>query len=765
MNDYMICGLIGKICNRNIGGILVVISLCVLLITGCGKSITERYDENGNNGIKNVEEYGVLQLAFDTGDTIINSNTYCYKDGKLYYAANGGINENNECLFYIHRYDIADEKDSIVIKLGTKDTGEDKPVKTLWGISAADNGDITVYAEYRIPGEDMDMSYGIIRLTYDSSGNEIARDTLEQPEGMEDVDMLDPYNSKCYGGMDGSTYSMVGIGGGYYHVLYDKEGKISGMVRTDLEFNWGVQDSEGNIVVLADTENGNRLGYVDYAGRRIDTKPFAELNDKELSVKLMGASGRELYLADAKYLYVYEQDNKQLSRLLSFLQCGLDINDIDYICRLDEDRLLCAGKISNGTELLILDKSLETEKKETVKIAGMSGDDGELRAAVSEYNRGRHEYFIEFKDYGNIGIEGMMKDIMTGDAPDIYLLEWMDTDSLIAGGFLEDLMPYMEKDDVLNKDYFIDGFLGKTENDGRQYVLMRRFFISAMLCGSEAGEFVEASSARNIMPGLIKKYEDMPQGTVLVSGISGVDMYDVIMSGCVSDFMDYNDGTCSFNSGDYSQILEFCRKIEEEYAAGADVEENLSKDRALLTNRYIYGINDIQYDDVICGGGSCYVGYPAKENVYMKCAGSTFGMSALSEKKEAAWCIIKELMTGSYRRYKHVADEGGIPVSRTEFDMMIKEASATEEYTAEDGATIYPQYVVMPDNISYGPATEKDIDILKKLIDCAVYNRDNKQAVDVTKDVAEQYIKGMKNLEDAINIIQDKAVKYVNENR
>lgn len=140
-------------------------------------------------------------------------------------------------------------------------------------------------------------------------------------------------------------------------------------------------------------------------------------------------------------------------------------------------------------------------------------------------------------------------------------------------------------------------------------------------------------------------------------------------------------------------------------------------------------------------------------------------MSALSEKKEAAWCIIKELMTGSYRRYKHVADEGGIPVSRTEFDMMLKEASATEEYTAEDGATIYPQYVVMPDNISYGPATEKDIDILKKLIDCAVYNRDNKQAVDVTKDAAEQYIKGMKNLEDTINIIQDKAVKYVNENR
>ena len=211
-------------------------------------------------------------------------------------------------------------------------------------------------------------------------------------------------------------------------------------------------------------------------------------------------------------------------------------------------------------------------------------------------------------------------------------------------------MPYMEKDDVLNKDYFIDGFLGKTENDGRQYVLMKRFFISAMLCGSEAGEFVEASPARNIMPGLIKKYEDMPQGTVLVSGISGVDMYDVIMSGSVSDFMDYNDGTCSFNSGDYSQILEFCHKIEEEYVAGADAEENLSKDRALLTNRYIYGINDIRYDDVICGGDSCYVGYPAKE-----------------------------------------------------------------EYTAEDGA--------------------------------------------------EQYIKGMKNLEDTINIIQDKAVKYVNENR
>ena len=39
------------------------------------------------------------------------------------------------------------------------------------------------------------------------------------------------------------------------------------------------------------------------------------------------------------------------------------------------------------------------------------------------------------------------------------------------------------------------------------------------------------------------------------------------------------------------------------------------------------------------------------------------------------------------------------------------------------------------------------------------------QAVEVTEDVAAQYINGNKSLDDIVGVIQDKMDKYVNENR
>ena len=90
-------------------------------------------------------------------------------------------------------------------------------------------------------------------------------------------------------------------------------------------------------------------------------------------------------------------------------------------------------------------------------------------------------------------------------------------------------------------------------------------------------------------------------------------------------------------------------------------------------------------------------------------------MFAMSEHKDEAWGIIKELMTSDYNKYKYNSD--GIPVSKEEFDMMAHDVTITEPYTTEDGITIHPQNIVMGgSNITIGPATKDDVDKLKDMI-------------------------------------------------
>lgn len=752
--------------------LVTMLILCILMVTGCGKSITERYDDKKLDGIMDVQDYGVEQLAFDDGGMLINYGVNCYKNGVLYYVANSGVNENNECTYYIHAYDIAKEKDSIAIELNTNNLDKDIKVKTIWGIVASDNGNLTIYPEWEILENDMQLSFGVLKVTYNTEGEEIARNTLELPEGIDDTDMLNPYCSRCYESYDGCTYISINVGNSFYHIKYDKDNKLLGMVKVDNEFDCGYLDNLGNMVVCADSEKGKRCGYVDYIGKSVDTEMFKELNEKNLGISLVGIDDRNIFLIDDKYVYEYDCNSRQMSRLIDLDRCGIGRDYIEYLCRIDEDRLVCLAQMENGSELFVFNKNLTVVEKETVKIAGMTRNDGELIAAINEYNREEHEYRIEFVCYEDSGSEGMMKDIMSDSAPDIYLLENMDIDNLISRNLLEDLMPYIKNDDVLNTNYFIDGFTNKTGNDGKQYVLMKRFCINALLGLEKYTRKLVNYSSNDMSERLMELYESKPTDAVFISGTcigesAGVGMYELIVSSCSSEFLDCDTGNSSFDSEGLKQILELCRKVEESYDDEISLEsdKNLSDEKIMLDNRYIWGLNDIQYNDIICEGNASYLGYPMTGNIYMKCVGSTFAMSSVSDKKEVAWDIIKELMTGSYRKWEHGEDNYGIPVAKAEFDMMIEEAMTTEEYIAEDGTKIYPHNVVMANNISYGPASKKDGAVLSKLIEDAVYYKDNKKVSEVTTAVAEQYIKGNKSLEDTVSIIQDKMTKYVNENR
>ena len=142
----------------------------------------------------------------------------------------------------------------------------------------------------------------------------------------------------------------------------------------------------------------------------------------------------------------------------------------------------------------------------------------------------------------------------------------------------------------------------------------------------------------------------------------------------------------------------------------------------------------------------------------------TFAMSSQAGNKDSVWRVLKDIMTGDYAVYDR-STMIGIPVSRAEFERMIKCRTAKKAYEDTDGVVVEPADIIYGNGISIGPASEDDVNRLKSLIKEAVYCSDHYTIISITQENAEDYIYGYTDMAGALGIIEDKIGKYIEENR
>jgi len=371
----------------------------------------------------------------------------------------------------------------------------------------------------------------------------------------------------------------------------------------------------------------------------------------------------------------------------------------------------------------------------------------------------------------------MISEITMGNTPDIINVSNVDIENYIAKGILEDLSPYIQKDEEYNEQYFVDGLLDATKKDGKQYYVMDSFvLITTSGKKSELGKFKKGWT----MSDLIEYYNSKPEGTKLSAYNTREEVLYTYVLHDLNQYIDWNTGEVKFDTEEFKNVLEFCKKFPEGNNVDMEMEDATYQDiksgKLLLLQNTIGSTEDIQLNKKLFNNDDFYVGFPRAEGIGTYISPNTaYGICSSSENKEKAWDIIKYLLEPEMVRDENgnetdiEADSYGIPASAERLEKRLEKEMATKKYTDENGEVVYPRestYTYGDVEIKLGPATEDEVRTLDELIknSSGMFNYNNSITMMLQEDIIE-YLDGKKGLDETVKIIQDKMSKYVNENK
>lgn len=782
----------------------VCIGLSLLCIAGCSKNKkpefgTYTYSELDEallyNDISHIKVYGddiyfIAEKNPDIPDEFIEESNRLRKDAPDNYA------ELKTALY---------DKYELKIKAGiwkyNKKSGEKKPVyereyydnEVFDEYCVNEDGTFAVFFSKYNPEADIDDgAYGFTKAvgSVAADGTEISWQTMEEYMGGKeysdsDID-IDSYGN-IYGVKTNDNHEIEYL----FKLNPDKEliGKIEWNINATMAGS-SIDDNGDMLIKCSNSELGYEYmtasfddGKLEPAGEFINTMTGEADNDNKAEeakercdYSILGCAGGDSYLLkDNTYMYIYDMSDNTLTPLLKWMDCGIVGGHVQSAVSAGDDSYLCGMLGDDGTiydrmtTAVILKKSDEDEKeKKVLTLTGLENNDI-IRQEIVEFNKKSDKYKIEYRTYDNKSdpAYALTLDITAGKAPDIIDVSSVDKNMFIAAGVLCDLTPFMEKDDILNKDYFVPGLLDSTAVEGKQYYLLRNFTLTSMAGHEKAlNKYKDNWNINSFM-----EYCDAaPENTKAIDFDYKNNIFFTILKESIDSYIDWNTGEVFFDGEEFRKFMEFCNSFPDE----GDADFTLNGNKAfgsgdlLFMEDYIFCMDNILLRNAASKGNYTYIGYPDKAGGFshmMPGDGGIFAISAASEQKDGAWEFIKQVITDEYD------DSDSFPASNEEFEKMLKRYTAAEKYMDETGQTVRPisdEYEDQDGTVyDICPATEKDVSELRYMIKHSkiIVPYDENKGYGIVYEEAEKYFSGEKSINETISVIQDRMKKYVNENR
>lgn len=549
-----------------------------------------------------------------------------------------------------------------------------------------------------------------------------------------------------------------------------------------------VELRDGGLAMVCWGENGEQM-------YRLDTEK-GELGETVTLPRfaynfLTGAGDYELYYQNGMTLYGFNLGDAEGTKVLNWINVDLNpdrmngyyINDDASIVGLLSD---WSGE-TNTCELvrLALVPASSLPVKQTLTLAVM-GLDYQVQQKIIDFNRHSDTTRIQVVDYSEFNTEddysaGLTKlttEIMAGNLPDLIALNQLPYDQMASKGLLEDLYPYLDKDEELSREDFFPTVLKALEVDGGLYQVAPSFQIMTLM---------GASSVVGDTPGWT--YDEFNAALAsMPAGCTPLDQYttrDDVLSRLVTleldRLVDWSSGKCSFDSPDYVDILNFADRFQEsfdwenyEWSADDSTEKRIAEGRQMLMAANIYSIDDLLYNDFYFGGDATYIGYPTSEGVGSMMSLTTgFGMSAKCSDKDAAWAFLRTVLSGDYQQ-----NLWGLPINVNAFNKKLKEAMTPEYQKDAEGNYLLDDEgerielsrggIGMADGTVYNfyAMTQEQADKLLEAIDTTtrVMNA-NDSLLSIIIEEAQAFFAGQKSAEEVARLTQSKVNIYVNEQR
>ena len=521
--------------------------------------------------------------------------------------------------------------------------------------------------------------------------------------------------------------------------VYSASGELT--ARQTLEgrelFSWAVQDGS---VVLSGYDR-SMIGF--YIRMDLETGSLTELEvvQPEGGPDLGICSYTSCQGLDGEY--IIGEVVKFISYDLDSGKCELlvDTNGIAFpeslcmmgwgpACRLDENTFVCC----NGTnQVVVLGKEEKVYQERSVVTVALidpvSVYDGEAyiyplsEDPIKEANQASTEYEYHAVHYNLNELDRLRADILAGESPDLILYEDnFQTDS----DLFDDLYAYIDADETLSREDFLPNLLEAMSYGGALRRIWDSTTIHTLSAPSSAvgdGKGMTVEDYNRIVA------ESDAYQTRFFYGYGGVEALNWLASQMMF-FIDKENGTCSFDSREFRDLLAWCADTEADMELSRQMEYRVD---GLLRWSYI-DLDAISRFEVRLGEDAVFVGVPnGGDGMHSYvCAGNAMAIPARGGNKEGAWAFVRDRL--SMERQSSLST---LPVVREAIGLS----------SCYNGATDY--------------AKEQ----LGKLLDATKYAAGYSDYFvrEIIQDAGGAYLAGDKSLDEAVDLIQSRASLWMAE--
>lgn len=501
------------------------------------------------------------------------------------------------------------------------------------------------------------------------------------------------------------------------------------------------------------------------------------------------------FFMDNGNIFGERRDNGEVEKVVDWIACDVDSNSINS----DRFGFLSDGRIvavtyeysDNGPsrqQVLVLNRvdaaAVTTKTELTLACLYL---DYNLRSQIVKFNKSNPDYRIVVKDYSeyatdddsNAGLTKLNTEIISGNVPDIIANETeFPLAQYASKGLLEDLWPYIDADPEYSRDKLMTQPLNAAQTDGKLYRLPIDFGVTtAVGLGKVVGEYTTWTLA-DVNDALSK----LPEGaTVFNKYYTQAEMLKYCIAMNAENFMNWQDGTCSFDSDEFRALLEFVKPFPAEYDWQSDAEEyesdytRLKNGKQLLYPTSLSGFSDLYYTFAALNNDIRFVGFPREDgssgNAFN--ASCTLSISTTCKDKSGAWAFIRSTLSDDYQE-----SIWNYPIVKSVFEAKAQEAMTQEYETDADGNQILDDdgnpIPISNGGMSYGDepmielyaVTQEQYDAVLALIDSTTSFVDFDQNVlDIISDEAAGYFAGSKTVEEASKLIQSRVSLYIQEQK
>jgi ABC-type glycerol-3-phosphate transport system substrate-binding protein len=575
----------------------------------------------------------------------------------------------------------------------------------------------------------------------------------------------------------------------------NKNGEIFAYIYTDKSYAVNIKSGErvytsdvnaGSFRVFCETPDGS-MGLIsehitpdgniqEIAVINTDTKSL----EKGVTFPIKGTAVKgdgiyDYYSFNRTGLFGYKTDKFIEEKIADLATSTLSIVDIQKLIPLSEARfaVIASDAVIRSKGLYILNKAERGDSKIILTI-GMMFEQANIREMTDAFNRENPDYFVNLKIYGDDSgvlsadspwITALNNDIIAEDVLDGLFIGYGISFSNYANkdAFI-DIYKLIDDDPELTRKDFVKPFLSVLESGKSLYRIAPHFYLQTL---------VAKTSLVGKKPGLsfseLKKIADENNMLLLSNYFSRIRFFDTNGLFRVSNFVDENKGTCSFDTPEFIELLNYAKSLPETSDISArDIDSNTFKNNiALVDYAWISDFRDIQEIEKEFGEPVTFIGFPNETGGSGIVAEptETISIMASSSHPDGVWEYIKY-----HLKYKSPATLnlgnapiGSFPLLLSEFDESAAKA-LEEPYTIimETGEKLYYSEIGRTAKFPQNTADDN-----KKTIDL-IDNIDSNFSSDpiISNIIIEEvwdFYSGQNTAENTARLIQDRVSTYLAE--